>query len=57
MWTLLSRRLAKFLGFSGKKTLCAECYRRREKMCRCVARIFGEKHLEREAKEHETVAG
>lgn len=54
MWTLLSRRLAKILGFSGKRTLCAECYRRKERICRLIKRVFGEKHLENEAREYET---
>jgi hypothetical protein len=52
-WTPLSKRLAKAVGFSGQKTLCAECYRRKEKICRLVKRLLGEKHLREEADEYE----
>lgn len=53
VWTPISKRLAKALGFSGKRTLCAECFKRKERICRVIKRVFGEKHLEREYHEYE----
>jgi Fe-S-cluster containining protein len=55
-WTPLSKALARCLGYSGRRTLCAECYRSRRMICRFIKKTLGLAHCEQEATEYEAIA-